>query len=194
MIDAERKAKLRKEALAARAALDDRIRQAAVPAATEHAWRWLTSKPGLVGLYAAFQGELDAAPLSLRLAEAGRKLALPFTPPGGKTLIFRLWAPGDPLIVSKFGIAEPGPEAPEAFPDVLVVAPVAFDRRGYRIGYGAGFYDRTIPVLRAHHPVAALGLAFACQEIAQVPDEQHDVPLDAIATERELIEPNMSFP
>ena len=67
--------------------------------------------------------------------------------------------------------------------------PVAFDRRCYRIGYGAGFYDRTIPILRHMHPVFTLGFAFACQEVEAVPDEQHDVPLDAIATEAELIVP-----
>jgi 5-formyltetrahydrofolate cyclo-ligase len=75
------------------------------------------------------------------------------------------------------------------FPEVLVVPPVAFDRRCYRIGYGAGFYDRTIPILRHMHPVLVLGFAFACQEVEAVPDEQHDVPLDAIATDAELIRP-----
>ena len=70
--------------------------------------------------------------------------------------------------------------------------PVAFDRRCYRIGYGAGFYDRTIPILRHLHPVVTLGFAFACQQVERVPDEQHDVPLDAIATEAELILPESS--
>jgi 5-formyltetrahydrofolate cyclo-ligase len=84
-------------------------------------------------------------------------------------------------------IPEPFSEAPEVFPEVLLVPPVAFDRRCYRIGYGAGFYDRTLPALRAIHPVFALGFAFACQEIEAVPEEPHDVVLDAIVTELELI-------
>lgn len=194
MTDAQRKAELRKSVLATRRAIDPVTRRLATHAATDNAWHWLKNTKGLVGLYAAFQDEMDAEPLAIRLAEAGRRLALPFTPPGGKILVFRVWTPGDKLITSKFGIAEPGPDQPEAFPDVLVIAPVAFDRRGYRIGYGAGFYDRTIPTLKARHPLVTLGFGFACQEIAAVPDEHHDVPLDGIATEKGTIEPIPSRP
>lgn len=101
--------------------------------------------------------------------------------------MFRDWAPGDPLIKGRMNIPGPPPDAPEVFPEVLLVPPVTFDRCGDRIGYGAGFYDRTLPALRGIHPVFALGFAFACQEIEAVPEEGHDVAIDAIATEFELI-------
>jgi 5-formyltetrahydrofolate cyclo-ligase len=174
-------------AAAARKALRGKDRTLAALAATERAFEQLRAKSGLIGLYVAFGDELHPGHLIDRLAEDGRTLALPATPRWGHPLAFRLWAPGDRLVKGRMNIPEPAPESPEVSPDIVVVPPVAFDRRCYRVGYGAGFYDRTLPALRALHPVFALGFAFACQEIEAVPDESHDVPLDAIATESELI-------
>lgn len=186
---ARQKAGLRDQALALRRALmaDDRAR--AVQASTKQAVAFLDRLPGVIALYAAFRDELDAEPLARELAVRGRRLALPVTPPGQKILLFRAWTPGQRLVPGRFGILEPPEGAPEIEPDIIVIAPVAFDRRGYRIGYGAGFYDRTIPMLRTRHPLTTLGLAFGCQEVAAVPDEQHDVALDAIVTESETILP-----
>jgi 5-formyltetrahydrofolate cyclo-ligase len=80
------------------------------------------------------------------------------------------------------------PEAPEVFPDVLLVPLLAFDRSGHRIGYGAGYYDLTIAALRARKAISACGLAFAAQEIANVPTTPRDVRLDLVLTEREVID------
>ena len=97
-------------------------------------------------------------------------------------LAFRLWRPGDALIPERFGTARPTGE--ERAPDFLLVPLLAFDRRGGRLGYGAGYYDRTLPLLA---PCFAMGCAFAAQEVPAVPMGPYDIPLDAIATEREVI-------
>jgi 5-formyltetrahydrofolate cyclo-ligase len=106
----------------------------------------------------------------------------------GKPLIMRAWAFGQPLAAGVWGIREPEPAAPEVAPDILIVPLLAFDRAGQRVGYGAGYYDRTIAALRARQPVLAIGLAFAAQEIAAVPATPHDAPLDLVLTEREVID------
>jgi 5-formyltetrahydrofolate cyclo-ligase len=87
-----------------------------------------------------------------------------------------------------WGIREPTPAAPEVFPDILIVPLLVFDRRGHRIGYGAGYYDMTIARLREMKPVTAIGIAFAAQEIDEVPTTPRDARLDLVLTEREIID------
>ena len=111
------------------------------------------------------KSEFNPVPLMRRLADAGAQLALPVVAGRGKPLIMRAWRFGAPLASGVWGIREPPPEAPEVDPDILLVPLAAFDRRGHRIGYGAGYYDLTIAGLRARKPVTAIGLAFAAQEI-----------------------------
>jgi 5-formyltetrahydrofolate cyclo-ligase len=181
------KLRLRERAMAARRDLAVDVRRAATTAIAGRALDVLSGMHGTVGGYVAFGDELNPRGLLEALAARGRPLALPCTPRWGQPLVFRAWRPGDPLVQGRMNIPEPHPDAPEVFPQVLVGPPVAFDRRCFRIGYGAGFYDRTIPALRARHPVFVLGVAFACQECPAVPDEPHDIPFDAIATQKELI-------
>ena len=100
----------------------------------------------------------------------------------------RAWAFGETLGSGVWGIREPKPEAPEAFPDILIVPLLLFDRAGYRLGYGAGYYDMTIARLRTMKPVTAIGIAFAAQEIAEVPKTPRDARLDLVLTEREIID------
>jgi len=125
-----------------------------------------------------------------RLAEAGARLALPVTPPRGadEPVRFHLWSTGEILHVSAFGVHEPHPGNEVVEPDLVLLPLLAFDRRGGRLGYGAGHYDRTLERLRAVKPIRAIGLAFAAQEVERVPTGPHDQPLDAILTERAYIE------
>jgi 5-formyltetrahydrofolate cyclo-ligase len=100
----------------------------------------------------------------------------------------RAWTFGAPLASGVWGIREPTPAAPEVFPDILIVPLLVFDRRGHRIGYGAGYYDMTIARLREMKPVTAIGFAFAAQEIDVVPTTPRDARLDLVLTEREIID------
>lgn len=127
--------------------------------------------------------EIDIRPLMQALAERGHGLALPVTPKRGKPLSFRAWRPGEPLAAGPFGTRQPAAgEAVE--PDFLLVPLLAFDRAGRRLGYGGGYYDRTLAALPR---ATALGVAYALQEVREVPAGPDDVRLAAVATETGVI-------
>ena len=127
-------------------------------------------------------GEIDIRPLLTALHQRGHPVLLPQTPSVGNPLIFRHWHPGAMMIRERFGTCRPGGAI--GVPDVLYVPLLAFDRRGHRLGYGGGFYDRTLALLPR---AVAVGCAFAAQEVDEVPAGQHDAPLHAVATERGVI-------
>jgi 5-formyltetrahydrofolate cyclo-ligase len=145
-------------------------------------------QPRVASAYFALPTEPSTLPLLERLAEAGLQTALPVTGKVGTPLLFRLWRPGEPTAKGKMSIEEPLKDAPEVAPDLLFVPLAAFDRTGNRIGYGAGFYDRTLRQLRAMKPICAVGVAYAAQEFPAIPNEPHDESLDYVLTERELID------
>jgi 5-formyltetrahydrofolate cyclo-ligase len=116
------------------------------------------------------------------LAEAGHGLSLPVMEGKGRPLIFRAWTPGDPLAEVTWGIREPLPAAPVVEPDVVLVPLLAFDHAGHRLGYGGGFYDRTLERLRAAKPVVAIGLAYDEQRVDSVPHHDYDQRLDWVLT------------
>ncbi len=126
--------------------------------------------------------EIDIRPLLSALHARGHTIVLPVTPGRGLPLSFLTWQPGDTLIAERFGTMRPTGEP--RTPDFLLVPLLAFDRTGGRLGYGAGYYDRTLPLLS---PRFALGCAFAAQEVPAVPMGPRDIRLDAVATEREVI-------
>ena len=131
--------------------------------------------------------EIDPRPVLYHLHARGHPVALPVVIGRGQPLSFRLWRPGLKLVSGSFGVLHPGPEAPEAEPRMLIVPLLAFDRRGYRLGYGGGFYDRTLTRLRRTGRTAAVGVAFAVQEVEEAPRDDTDEPLDWVVTEREAI-------
>ena len=141
----------------------------------------------VVALFSAIGSEPDLMPLAGALAAAGVVTALPVTGRRGEPLVFRRWAPGDATVLGRMNIAEPALDAAVTHPDMLFVPLAAFDRRGHRIGYGAGHYDRSLAALRATKPVRAIGVAFSVQEVLFVPDEEHDQPLDLVVTDRETL-------
>jgi 5-formyltetrahydrofolate cyclo-ligase len=132
--------------------------------------------------------EIDPWPLMQAFARAGARLALPVAITTDGPLIFRAYAEGDPLRPDLAGVAAPIASAGPLKPDLVVTPLLAFDRHGGRMGQGGGHYDRTLAALRKKGRVFVLGLAYAGQEVAHIPAEPHDQPLDAILSEKEYIE------
>ncbi len=124
-------------------------------------------------------GEIDILPLLTALHGRGHRILLPHTPKIGNPLIFRHWQPGAAMVRERFGTYRPTGEI--GMPDWLFVPLVAFDTGGRRLGYGGGFYDRTLPLLPG---AVAVGCAFAAQRLDAVPAAEYDAPLHAVATER----------
>ncbi len=181
------KADIRKERLAARDALPADVRLEYSLAMAELAGDALPVEPGLVisGFF-PIRSEADVRPLMARLKTRGARLCLPVVI-DRETIVFRELVAGAELIDTGFGTRGPGPDAAVLDPDLLLVPLSAFDADGNRIGYGAGHYDRAIARLRekGRHP-RLIGIAFDCQEVAEVPYEAHDVRLEAVLTESGL--------
>ena len=187
-MDAGLKIGLRKAALARRDALPADMRAAAAQAIAARPFPMPVPPGAIVSGFMPLKSEINPLPLMRTLADAGAKLALPVVAGKGRPLIMRAFTFRDVLASGVWGIREPKPEAPEVFPDILLVPLLAFDRSGHRIGYGAGYYDMTITALRARKSVAAVGIAFAAQEVAQVPSTPRDARLDLVLTENEVID------
>ena len=124
-------------------------------------------------------GEVDLRPLLLALAGRGHRILLPETTPRGECLRFRRWRPGAALVPGRWGTLHP--EGEEAEPDFVLVPLLAWDGAGRRLGYGGGYYDRTLAALPGR---LRLGCAFACQRVEEVPAGPGDALLDAVATEQ----------
>jgi 5-formyltetrahydrofolate cyclo-ligase len=182
------KADLRAAALAARDGLSEEQRAAAAQAVASRGLPFAIMPGAVVAGYSPIRSEIDPAPLMRTLASKGARLALPAVMARGKSLAFRAWSPDDRLVLGPLGILEPSPAAAELIPDIMLVPLAAFDRLGHRIGYGAGHYDHTLAHLRKVKPVTAIGLAFAGQQVKAVPALAHDVALDYVLTEAQVLD------
>lgn len=141
----------------------------------------------VVSGYWPIRDELDVRPLLYELWARGHPICLPEVVAASTPLRFRRWKPGERLQTASFGTQVPVATAPELVPQVLLVPMLAFDWSGYRLGYGGGYYDRTLSQLRARHKVIAIGMAGAGQEVSRVPHDATDQRLDWIVTERDAI-------
>jgi 5-formyltetrahydrofolate cyclo-ligase len=141
-------------------------------------------KGAIVAGYAAIGSEADPFPLMATLSGQGHPLCLPRTE--GKGLAFRAWKPGEPLVPGPMNVPEPATSAKERRPDLLIVPLLAFDNDGYRLGYGAGYYDRYLSEHRAKRTIRAIGIAYAGQHVERLPRAPHDEPLDAVVTEERV--------
>ncbi|MBL8708216.1 MAG: 5-formyltetrahydrofolate cyclo-ligase [Rhodospirillaceae bacterium] len=141
--------------------------------------------PGIaVSGYWPLEGEIDVRPVLAALDALGHPVGLPVVVAKGEPLRFRRWHPSDVMVMGSFKVLTPPEGAPDVIPQVLLVPLLAFDPDGYRLGYGGGFYDRTLAKLRAAGHALAVGVAYAAQELAAVPRGPHDEPLDYVVTER----------
>ncbi len=174
------KSALRARALAARAAGGDG------DALTRHLIAALAPHGGkILSGYWPMRGEPD--PRAAMAAHDG-PVCLPVVPGKAVPLVFRRWQ-GEPLVPGPFGTSHPADSQPVLSPTVLIVPLAGFDRRGNRIGYGGGYYDRTLQMLRESGQVTAIGLAFAVQELPDIPADPFDQPLDLIVTDQGHILP-----
>ena len=133
-----------------------------------------------VGFYWPFKGEYDPRPLARALHREGARLALPVVATKGRPLIFRAWRPGTRMMPGVWNIPIPA-EGEEVTPDTLLVPLVGFDARGYRLGYGGGYYDRTLATM-APRPLA-IGIGFEIGRLATIHPQPHDVRMDLTVTE-----------
>ena len=173
----------RTRALARRAAAFAAHGAAAGARLAAHGLSFLDVAPGvIVSGFSAIRDEIDAAALLARLHAAGHPLGLPVMQGKGLPLLFRAWSPGDAMGKVQWGIAEPLPDKPVLEPDVVLVPLLAFDAAGHRLGYGGGFYDRTLARLRAIKPVVAVGVAYDELKVDAVPHRSYDQPLDWVLT------------
>jgi len=162
------------------------------PDAAIHAARLMMDELGavdgkVIALYASVRHELDTAPLAESLRAGGARLALPVIAEEKAPLEFRAWSADVPLIPGPHAIPIPPVDEPTVSPDIIVVPFVAFDRKGHRIGAGAGYYDRTLEALRRERDILAIGYGYGAQEVDAVPAEPLDQPLNMIVTERGVI-------
>ena len=173
---------LRKTARARRTGLADGARAEAARAAAYHFETDVPYDMGdVIAAYWPIRDEMDSRPLLLSLMDAGLTVCLPVIAGNAQPLIFRVWEPDAPLYEAGLGTLAPGDLAPAAVPDIMVMPLLGFDKSGTRLGYGGGYYDRTIEV--ASKKPLLVGYAFATQELPEIPREDHDVPLDLLVTE-----------
>lgn len=180
---ADAKKLLRTQSRRTRAAISKDVAKSAAKVLAFHVVADIPIEDGVVVAgYWPFPDELDPRPLMRVLETRGHTLCLPVVIDRAAPLLFRTWSEGQPLIESVYGTKVPPPEHKTVTPDVLLVPLLAFDAAGYRLGYGGGFYDRTLARLTETGAVS-IGLGFAAQEVAHVPHDEHDWRLDWLATE-----------
>jgi len=184
-----RKAELRKMLRQRRAAHHESLgvggrRDAAIAMAQHAVTQIAFRKSGCIAGYFPIRSEINPMALMSMLSERGHALALPVVVEPGLPLVFRRYQPGGIILPGAFGVLAPAPENPAVIPDALLVPMIGFDRRGHRLGQGAGYYDRS---LAAHRPPCVIGIAFAIQEVDEVPADERDQSMDAIVTEAGII-------
>ena len=178
------KSNLRREAFAVRE-IAWRADPHAGDALKHHLIEALPMPPGIaISGYWPLEGEIDVRPALAHYHHEGHPIGLPVVIGRNAPLIFRRWHPEDEMIQGSFRVMTPPAGAPDVVPTILLVPLLAFDPEGYRLGYGGGFYDRTLAKLRGEAHAVAVGVAYAAQEVPFVPRGSFDQPLDFIVTER----------
>lgn len=180
---AQLKAAMRRAVLAQRRAAHGVRGKSAATALAQRVTEAVPASGSKIAGYWPLGDELDCRPTLAALKAAGAEVALPVVAGQGQVLIFRTWTPGDALESGPFGTSHPTVRAALVTPDVLLLPLIAFDLTGQRLGYGAGYYDRTVAAFRKERPVTVIGIAYDEQEVAAVPIDEHDQTMDAVITD-----------
>jgi 5-formyltetrahydrofolate cyclo-ligase len=179
----EAKAALRAQAHKQRATFLQAYRADAAKAAAEHFFSGVALRHGeVVAAYWPIRDELDCKLVLTRLMDEGRPVCLPVVLGDDRPLELRLWEQGTALYPSGFGTLAPDENARQVAPDIVLMPLLGFDQQGTRLGYGGGYYDRTLAAMQ--HQPRLIGFAFSAQELNHIPRETHDIPLDAVITEQ----------
>lgn len=149
-----------------------------------HADALLLAPHAIVAGYMALPGEADPSLLLAELAARGHEICYPRVHEKAHPLHFHVRIDGEEMALGAYNIPEPKPHWPRATPDVLLVPLLAFDAKGNRLGYGGGYYDRTLAQLRREKSVTAIGVAFSGQEVDAVPSDASDQRLEFLVSER----------
>jgi 5-formyltetrahydrofolate cyclo-ligase len=183
------KKSLRAAALKARDAIDPEYAKMAGPEVAKHLLQCIPTLAKVIGGYYAMRSEINIGEAMVLLAQRGHVLCLPVIVKDNAPLAFRTWKPGGALEKGMYGTEIPLAMQPPQIPDAVIVPLVAFDKAGHRLGYGAGFYDQTICRLREQQKdVMIVGVGFAAQQIGHIPSEPHDQRLDAVVTEKGVVQ------
>lgn len=176
---------LRKEKLAARLVLDAAAHAALSHHLKAHLLAWLTCRePATLAFCAPVRNEFDTRPLATRLIARGWRATMPIAMAVDTPMIFREWTPDAAMTTDGYGI--PIPAAGETLvPDIVLLPLVAFDAAGFRLGYGGGYFDRTLAAL-VPRPIA-IGVGFELARTETIRPQPHDVPLNAIVTEAGMV-------
>ncbi len=179
----EKKSQLRKQMKAKRAAIDRAVQEESARAVIEQFKPFLaTKKRWHIALYHPLHSELDSLPLARFLSEQRVRLSLPVIMSRDEPMVFRPWQIDELLVSAVHKIKVPPNKGLRATPELIIVPLLAFDENGYRLGYGGGYYDRTLEQIRSERRVIAMGLAYEDQEVGSIPAGPHDQPLDFVLT------------
>ena len=182
------KHRLRDEAVHKRAGLGTDFARYAAQDAVRIADSLPLPENPVISAYWALKTELDLRPLMTSFYDKGVPVCLPVVVAKNESLLFRLWSPQAELVKGLYGTEQPDEKYETVEPNALFLPLLAFDRQGGRLGYGGGFYDRTVRELRAKNPeIVVVGTGFSAQEIDEVPVGDTDERMDWILTESELI-------
>jgi len=173
----------RERLLALRTALPPALRRAAGERIAASLQEIIAGRPGVLGIYWPFRAEFDPRPLVDAIVATGRQVALPVVVERKSPLEYRAWAPGEALVSGIWDIPVPG-KREIVIPSMVLAPVVGFDRAGYRLGYGGGYFDRTLATLDPRP--RAIGVGFAMQEIETIYPQSFDIPMDLVVTEAEV--------
>ena len=141
-----------------------------------------------VGCYLPINSEVNTNHLLEKLFKSDFEICLPLTPIKPSELLFKSWKPNDPLVPGPFGTRQPLSNSTKITPEILIVPMLSYDHYGYRLGYGGGYYDRTIKALcETNENLITIGLAFEKQKCEKLPVDKHDVPLNVLVHENGIL-------